>query len=107
MWIREFFTRRILWEIKLLFYKINRLEKLIMSLREEFSQEITELGTSIDELSTRIGNLPSDVNDLTQADLDAVKSAVDKIQSLAVAAPEVPTDPTTPGDGSDTPAPVV
>lgn len=102
-----------------------RIEQLLKELirmsnetRTEFTETLTQLGTeitgqttAINELAERITNFP-DANDVTQADVDALKAAIetakansDRINELAVAAPEIPTDetPEVPEVPADTP----
>lgn len=56
----------------------------------QFDQTLSDLGQAIDELATRITNLPSTPAEVDQADLDALKASVTRIQGLAQAAPTIP-----------------
>lgn len=91
-----------------LHHRFDHLETVMTDVRSEFNQTLTDLGTAISALSTRIDQLPDDANDITQADLDAIKSLTGQVNTLAVAAPEVPTEetPAEPAQpGNETPAP--
>lgn len=59
-------------------------------LGQQFDQTLSDLGQAIDELATRIANLPSTPAEVDQADLDALKASVTRIQGLAQAAPTIP-----------------
>lgn len=63
----------------------------LMTNSEELSADLTELGTAVDDLSGRIDALPTSVDEITQDQLDSLRSSVDRVKTLAVAAPEVPT----------------
>jgi methyl-accepting chemotaxis protein len=90
-----------------LHHRFDHLETVMTDVRSEFNQTLTDLGSAISELSTRIAALPDDANDITQADLDAIKSLTGQVNTLAVAAPEVPTEETpAPVEGEPVPAPV-
>lgn len=81
---------------------LKRLDNLIMALREEFNQDLADLGTAITELASRIDQLPQDADDITQEDLDQLRSAVSRVNTLAVNSDDVPTGNT--GDsGENTP----
>lgn len=62
-----------------------------MALRDDFNQGLADLGAAIAALAARISSLP-DADDITQADIDALKADATQLNTLAVAAPEVPTD---------------
>lgn len=79
----------------------NRLEKLIMALREDFNQGLADIGTAITEVAERINSLP-DADDITQDDVDQLKAAVSRLNTLAVESDDIPTGNT--GDsGENTP----
>jgi signal transduction histidine kinase len=94
--------------------RLDHLEKQMSATRDEFSADLAELGAAITELDSRIGQLPDRVDQLTQDDLDSIKGLTGRVNSLAVASPQVPTEPTgvTPAEAEPTeadpvPAPVV
>lgn len=84
-----------------------------MSNTEDLSAEIVELASALDALTTRVADLPTE-GDVTQDQLDSLRTAITRVNDLAQAAPEVPTDgggatpvdPSTPVTGDDGDLPV-
>ena len=70
-----------------------------MTVREEFNEELTELGTAITDLAARIEQIP-DAEDITQEDIDALKASVSRINELAVQSPQIPTGETSSTDNT-------
>lgn len=62
---------------------------------DELNEGLTALGSGLDELATRISELDDDPNNITPEQVAAVKALGERVNGLAVAAPEIPT-PTEP-----------
>lgn len=77
---------------------ITRTQENIMARTDDLSNELVELGTAVDDLDARIAALPTSVDEITQEQLDTLRASVTRVNSLAQAAPEVPTAPVD-GDG--------
>lgn len=82
---------------------LDEMEKHLMARTDDLSAELTELGAAVDDLSSRIAGLPTTVDEITQEQLDGLRSSIEKVNSLAQAAPEVPTS----GGSGDPVAPTV
>jgi uncharacterized coiled-coil protein SlyX len=65
---------------------------------DELNEGLTALGSGLDELATRIAELDDDPNNITAEQVAAVKALGERVNGLAVAAPEIPTptEPTEP-----------
>jgi uncharacterized coiled-coil protein SlyX len=65
---------------------------------DELNEGLAALGSGLDELATRISELDDDPNNITPEQVAAVKALGERVNGLAVAAPEIPTptEPTLP-----------
>lgn len=80
-------------------HRLRLLGADMSTMREEFDRAKAELGGAITGLADRIDGL--DADNLTAADIADLKADAASLRNLAVADPDIPTDPAGP-----TPAPV-